>query len=344
MCYFRDRAPNQLQRLVSVAILSPGYPDTPGGVRDHTARLVRHWSGDREVRVLDGDSATPPDGLPSLDVDALLIQYVPFLYGRRGLSRLPERMAGAARRAGIRVTTFIHEPWVPPTRPPWWILSPLQRRQLRRLVDVSDAAVTPVPAWTGLFRTPVQVAYVGSTLDASAAERVTPAVAPVVFSPFAAGLRWDWIVAAVDRIGATPPAVVIGASLADARDHPATARFARPDWEWCGRLPAGEVMARLAGARLVLAPFVDGLTARRTSAMAAGNAGARVVSSAGPLCDRALLGGPFVVADDREGFAELAAKEWRGWNERQRAGHRTWYEQHLDGRRLDEHLLRIVTG
>ena len=133
-----------------VAILSPGYPDDPGGVTDHTARLVKNWPEmGADVCVLGDVSQTVESLTARLESEtaaALLIQYVPFLYGRRGLSRKPKELAVACEGVGIRVTTFVHEPWVPPTRLPWLILSPLQKRQLRHLMSVSDAVVTAVPA------------------------------------------------------------------------------------------------------------------------------------------------------------------------------------------------------
>ena len=151
-----------------VGILSPGYPDLPGGVTDHTARLVLHWSGFGESVQVFGDSAEPieslVDRMATERIQALLIQYVPFLYGKRGLSALPESLAVSCQALGIRVTTFVHEPWVPPTRLPWLVLSPLQRRQLRRLISFSDAVVTAVPKWAGEFGPATKTVYVGSTL------------------------------------------------------------------------------------------------------------------------------------------------------------------------------------
>jgi hypothetical protein len=122
----------------AVAIVSPGYPDSPGGVTDQTARLARHFEEHgTETTILasvEADVRSTTDGWVAKGVRAVLLQYVPFLYARRGVSRFPERVARFAKRRGIRVVTFVHEPWVPPTRLPWLVLSPLQRRQLRRRI------------------------------------------------------------------------------------------------------------------------------------------------------------------------------------------------------------------
>ena len=137
--------------MASIAILSPGFPGTRGGVTAHTKRLARAWSDSGHETTVIGDLSDGPEVVVERLHDAnakyLLVQYVPFLYGRRGLSRVPERIARQARNRGIRVTTFVHEPWVPPTRLPWLVLSPLQRWQLRRLLGLSDAVVTAVPHW-----------------------------------------------------------------------------------------------------------------------------------------------------------------------------------------------------
>ncbi|HXV85407.1 MAG TPA: hypothetical protein VD793_01855 [Gemmatimonadales bacterium] len=332
-----------------VAIVSPGFPHRAGGVTDHTGRLVRHWGRDRRVVTL-GPVTGHPDhlalGWQAAGVSALLLQYVPFLYGRRGLSTFPRRVCLAARARGIRVTTFVHEPWVPPTRLPWWILSPLQRRQLRNLLAVSDAAVTPVPAWVGLLWNRPQVLAVGSTLGDAPAEPAGPPLdAPVLFSPFASGLSWSWIASAVEAIGAHPPLIVLGATRETARQHHAARRWQDSQWEWTGFLPPADALGLLARARLVLAPFEDGLTGRRTSALAALSAGARLVSSRGHLFDPTLEGGPVQFADSRADFARLAANTWGEPDDAvRRAARLHWYRQHLDPRDLDDRLLTVVLG
>jgi len=332
-----------------LAIVSPGFPDQAGGVTDHTARLSRHWARERPV-MTHGTAGGDPDRLVDdwhrAGVTAALLQYVPFLYGRRGLSRFPRLLALAARRRGIRVTTFVHEPWVPPMRIPWWVLAPLQRRQLRRLLAASDAAATAVPAWVPLLWNRPEVIPVGSTLgEAPPTPQGPPLASPVLFSPFASGLRWPWIVAAVQAIGADPPLIVIGADSQGARQHHTAGRRHDPRWEWRGFLPPQAALALLARARLVLAPFEDGLTGRRTSALAALSAGARLVSSRGPLFDPAYQDGPAQLAATEAEFASLAARTWDEPDDAlRRTARLAWYREHLDPADLDARLLRLVLG
>jgi hypothetical protein len=333
----------------AIAIVSPGFPDDPGGVTDHTERLVAHWQeAGNTVHTL-GAPTAGPDAQVALwhasGVTGVLLQYVPFLYGRLGISRVPEQVARAAHARGLRVTTFVHEPWVPPTRAPWLILSPLQRRQLRRLVASSDCTVTAVPAWAEQLGPQTQVVRVGSTLGEPPAETTPgpPLPAPVVFSPFAAGLAWDWIAAAVAAIAAEPPLIVIGATAEELRRHHVVRRWHQPQWDCRGRLPGGEALGLLARARVVLAPFVDGLTGRRTSAMASLSAGATMVSSSGPLFDPLFEEGPIEIAGSREVFVQRAADAWqRPISGAERERRLAWYRGYLDPRELDSHLLSLV--
>ena len=294
--------------------------------------------------VTDTDPTPILSGWKKDGIGAILIQYVPFLYGRSGLSRFPARIARAAKVAGLRVTLFVHETWVPPTRLPWRILSPLQRGQLLRLRRLPDAVVTAVPAWRALLGGDVAVIYVGSNLGDPPAN--APSLhSPVVFSPFAAGLNWDWIAAAVRAIGASPGLVVVGADAETARRHPQTAGVFDPTWEWRGRLPTPQALRVLAGAYVGLAPFIDGATGRRTSLLALLSTGMRVVSSRGHLFDPFFEQGPVEAAGSREAYVAAACRAWEPAEPPDaRAERVAWYGRHLHPRQLDARLLAVVTG
>lgn len=331
-----------------VAILSPGYPDAPGGVTDHTARLARSWSDSGAKVGVFGKTSEPISSLAgelkTERVEGLLLQYVPFLYGRRGLSTFPRAVATSCRALGIGVTTFVHEPWVPPTRWQWLALSPLQRRQLRRLVAVSNSVVTAVPKWASELGPATETLYVGSTLGdpPSDIEFEPPLTAPVVFSPFAAGLRWDWIAAAAAAIGAG--LIVIGGDRETASRHPNLRGYAAAGWDYRGRVSAEQALRLLARARLVLAPFVDGLTGRRTSAMAALSCGSRLLTSNGHLSDPNFAGGPAIVAETKDRYSRTAAELWAVDDPpSEREDRITWFERHLSPAVLDSRLLAIVT-
>jgi len=245
----------------------------------------------------------------------------------------------------MRVGVFVHEPWVPRTRLPWLILSPLQRRQLLGLLEVCDVAFTPVPAWRTLLGGKPHLMYVGSTLgDPPATAPLEPPLsAPVVFSPFASGLRWNWIAAAARSIGATPGLTVIGGDWEAARLHPNVRPWADPTWDWRGHLDAPAVLALLSRAPIVLAPFVDGLTGRRTSALAAASVAVRLISSRGHLFDTAFENAPFALADTQAEFRALATSlfgERLSPADRERRAQ--WYRQHLAAADLDRNLLNLL--
>lgn len=327
-----------------VVLLAPRLPEG-GGLAHHTRRLATQWRADGHAvtveATLPADAGIAARGWREAGVEAVLIQYVPFLFARFGVSPAPLAVARAARRASLRTAVFVHEPWVPPTRLPWLVLSPLQRRQLRRLVGEVDLVVTPVPAWQALLPG-AELAYVGSTLGEPPPDlSATPALpAPVVFSPQAAGLNWDWIAAAANAIGSSPALSVLGDPSQDQGPRPAGLTCA-----WLGRAPADEVFRRVARARVVLAPFVDGLTGRRTSAMAALAVGSTVVSSRGPLYDPVFDGGPAHIAGSREEFAAAARTGWATEvPPEERARRQEWYRSRFGGPMLDRRLLAGITG
>ncbi len=333
-----------------LAIVSPGYPDQPGGVTDHTARVMANWQAAGCDVSIAGRLGIPPEslvtGMRGNGVTGILLQYVPFLYGRRGLSSWPERLATAATAQDVRVTLFVHEPWVPATRLPWLVLSPLQRRQLRRLLAVCDAVVTAVPAWRALIGDDASVVYVGTTLGpAPTASSDDLLSAPVVFSPFAAGLNWRWIRTAAEALGAPKTLTVIGADATEAATHPSLKRWCSPLWDFRGRVPADEALRLLSRARLVLSPFVDGLTGRRTSVFASLSVGARVISSSGPLFDPFFDNSPVAIAGDERAFVEDALRNWDAEETaRGRLARRSWYDRRLSPEKLDGALLAIVAG
>lgn len=334
--------------MTHVVLLAPRLPEG-GGVAHHTQRLVAAWRGAGCVVTVDSSSPLRPERQVGTWADAgataLLVQYVPFLYSRFGLSRGLVRLVRLARSTGLLVTLFVHEPWVPPTRLPWLVLSPLQKRQLLRLVRLANQTVTAVPAWAPILGVAVEIIYVGSNLG-DPPETTEHVDAPVLFSPFAAGLNWEWVTAAADAIGANPGLVVLGADATEARRHPATQGLFRPTWDWRGRLPGEDVLRVAGGAPLALAPFTDGPTGRRGSLLALLSTGVRVITSHGHLADPFFVDGPIDVAHTRDEFVTLALRAWES-RDTDAAAHverRAWYQRHLAPQDLDARLLAVVTG
>jgi glycosyltransferase involved in cell wall biosynthesis len=190
------------------------------------------------------------------------------------------------------------------------------RRQLLALVARADAVLSPVPAFLDLVRAaarpgvPCEVVPVGATIPVVPADRAAVRaslglggddVAIGVFSPGAAGMATDWIAhaAAAGAHEARAAWILLGAgSEREPQAFPAGVRVRRLAW-----LPAERVSAVLQALDLALAPYQDGLTLRRTGAMAALAHGVAVVSSRGPLFDPA-LDGAAACAATAEAFAD----------------------------------------
>jgi len=305
-----------------LALYSPDVPDVPGGVADHTlvlARALAARGADVAVLALRGDPArfAPipctvgvrprsrtgaglADALRDAGATAVLVQYVPFLFARHGVAPSLVAALRAVRRRGVRVGLFVHEPFVPPTRLPWLVTGLLQRAQLAALLRLADRAYAPAPALARLVRrwapsgALVDVAPVGATLPRSGLSRAEARrlkglgedeVAVGVFSPSASGFLSDWVVAAHSATARMPGVrwFLFGRGT-DALEE----RIGGPDVTALGEAPAREITDTMAAMDVALAPYVDGLTLRRTAAMLALAHGVATVSSRGHLFDASL--------------------------------------------------------
>jgi glycosyltransferase involved in cell wall biosynthesis len=111
---------------------------------------------------------------------------------------------------------------------------------------------------------------------------------------------------AARRTGRDVTLLMLGADVPTLEgDHPGV-RIVVP-----GELPAAELSRRLQSADLFLAPLADGVSARRTSVMAAMQHGLPIVGTAGPLTDGFLrhAGGlKLVPVEEPQRFATAAAE------------------------------------
>ncbi|MDP3775182.1 MAG: hypothetical protein Q8Q85_13045 [Gemmatimonadales bacterium] len=298
-----------------IGLYCPDVPPVPGGVSDHTLVLARALEALGEPPVVlarRGDPArfapvTCVTGLAPTDivdtalahgVSTVVIQYVPFLFARRGVS--PALVLGIRRmaRAGVGLAVIIHEPFVPFTRLPWLITGFPQRWQFGYLMRRASHVYTPLPQFADIARrytgsgTTVVVAPVGATLPVSPVSReearqslglANGTVAIGIFSPAASGFAHDWIAAAVARLAPRTDVVWVRFGFGSDRALPGypTGGNVRVLGE-VDPATAGRVMRAL---DLAAAPYVDGLTMRRSGAMLALAHGVPTVSSTGHLFD-----------------------------------------------------------
>lgn len=345
-----------------IGLYCPTLPPAHGGLPDHTRFLalalaargadavVLGRTGDPELFrpvpvVLGVHASGGPHGLLESarrsGVEALLVQYVPFLFARFGIA---PKLAIALRRirdAGIRLAVFVHEPYVPFTRLPWLVTGWPMRWQFRAVVGAADLLYSPVPAFLELARKAARPGAVLRRAPTGSNIRVTcgprPAarqalglnegdVAVGVFSPGAAGLLRQWLIEAAAALPARPPVrwIFFGGGGAHPGGFPESASIELLGWLDAER--ASEVFRAL---DVVAAPFEDGLTLRRGSAMAALAHGVALVSSRGPLFDPELEAAALcaaTAADFAAGVRALVVDPAQR-EALARRGH-AWYEAH----------------
>jgi hypothetical protein len=287
----------------------------PGGVSDHTLILAQslHAFGHPPVVLARrGDPArfapiTCVTGLGPTDVaqaarahgvHTVVIQYVPFLFARRGVS--PALVLGVRRMvtAGLRIAVIIHEPFVPFTRLPWLVTGFPQRWQFGYLMRSASHVYTPLPRFADVARrytgsgTTVVVAPIGATLPVSRISReeargslnlAIGTVAIGIFSPAASGFAHAWIAAAAARLASRTDVTWVRYGFGSDRDLPGYPTG--PNVITVGETDPDTVGRVTRALDLSAAPYVDGLTMRRSSAMLALAHGIPTVSSTGHLFD-----------------------------------------------------------
>jgi glycosyltransferase involved in cell wall biosynthesis len=301
-----------------IALYCPDLPPVPGGVADHTLILARAlealnhapavlgWRGDPAlfsplpcrvgVRPLDLAAVAREMGLR-----AVVVQFVPFLFARRGVS-LPLCL-GLRRvaRAGVAVAIVVHEPYVPFTRLPWLVTGWPMRWQFAYLMRLASRVYAPVPQYRDFALrhvrpgTSVELAPIGATLPVVPISREAArrdlglddaTVAIGVFSPGAPVFSHDWITAAARRLANRPGVVWLIYGYGSERElsgYPSGSNVRR-----LGAADAATISRITRALDISAAPYFDGLTMRRSGAMLALAHGIPTVSSTGHQFDATL--------------------------------------------------------
>jgi glycosyltransferase involved in cell wall biosynthesis len=241
--------------------------------------------------------------------DVVLLQYNPFLYGRYGfapwlvwkLARLHMRW----RRP--RIALMVHEPYVPMRGWRWTLMGLWQRTQLAMLRRSSDVVFASIEAWTERLHRqspsrPTAHLPVGSNLPDRRCEReearrlLGAADGELVIATFSSGHPShdlglvEAALRALTERGRECVFLALGDGARLPLGLPRGVRVERP-----GELPGEELAARLAAADIFMAPLIDGISTRRTTAMAALQHGLPIVATDGPLTDRVFRGFPDAV-------------------------------------------------
>lgn len=259
--------------------------------------------------------------------DVVLIQYVPFLYARHAGLAVP-LLAALLRLRRVVVVTIVHEPYVPlELNVKRFILSVAQRVMLVILMLSSRrVAVTTMMAgrqlqrllpWFGerIHRVPVGSNIVMHRINQSerCALRDALGVAPddtiLIFfgslhetKPLGLILR---TLVHLRESGVAATLLVVGQDQAAFSAAAAKAGLAVPDGVICTSYAAAEDVSHyLQCGDLMLAPFLDGVSTRRTTVIAALQHGLPVISTEGRWTERQIFAGAVSMTPchDDEGY------------------------------------------
>lgn len=341
------------------------------GIRDYTDRLA----GELTRRSLDASELLLPVGGPrgslrtlfarrlaALDPGtAVVLQYSPFCYGRRGFAPwLPfDLLRLRGRRGRPRVAVMIHEPYVPIEDWRSSLMGAWQRFQLGSLRLAVDAVFASIEPWARKFAAhlphrPGRHLPVGSNFPDGRAARAASRrrlgadegtlVIACLGRDHPAWLG-EHVVAATNRIAGEAPVLLnLGAEAATPAGLDPAVRVVRP-----GLLTPEDFAAHLAAADLFLAPTVDGVSTRRGSTMAALQHGVPVLATEGPLTDSVLRRTPalsLTPVGDREAYARAAAALAADPERRRTAGRagRDLYEREFDWPVIGGRLIAGLTA
>lgn len=342
-----------------IAIICRESPGSVDAIRDHSEQLALALRDvgqgvDLHLRTPTGSWSCETvrsrlsDGLAPYDL--VVLQYNPFLFGRRGFAPwLPlELWRVHARRRRPRIAVVVHEPFVPMSGWRWTLMGLWQRAQLAAVRAASDVVLVSIEAWTErldlwLPSRPTHHLPVGSNVpDRSTArdeERQLLQARPndlVIATVDTGGLARapELVDAAVARLAEHRASIwwlALGAGASPPSALPANVRLHIP-----GRVSSDRFAALLSAADLFLAPYVDGVSTRRGAMMAALQHGVPVVGTDGPLTDSVLRNASsalrLVPVGRLDMYAEAAAQLAEEAGERRRVGEagRALYRSQFD--------------
>lgn len=294
------------------------YQDTGGvdAIDEYSRRLVAalceigtpaRYAGD--VRSLSKNAGRAP---------WILLQYNPLSYGRWGFAPMLVRDAIALRRrTGARFVLSVHEPWVDTYDWRSALMGGYQRLQLRPLLAMSDAIVTMTDTLAAtLGREAIPVAL-GTT--------VTPTDEAAPAARERLGLRDRFVVALFGRANPSRALDYAEGAIVDLLRTavgecltvlnvgdlaPELALPPRIDVRTLGHLDPIELSHALRASHLLLLPFTDGVSTRRTTLMAGLAHGVPVVGLRGDNTDAVLArSGALVLTPvgDRGAFAHAVS-------------------------------------
>ena len=293
------------------------------------------------------------------EYDAVVLQYNAFMYGKWGFAPwLPWKLLTLKRaNPRMRIGLMVHEPYVPMADWKWMLMGAWQRAQLEAARFSADIVFASIEVWAWMlqdkrpFRPAVHLPVASNLPDRRSAraamrEHLKVADDDIVLASLStgpAGRLFDYVVHSVNVLTTESRKTVVlnlGAGATDASDLADSVSVHQP-----GRLPDDELASWLSAADIFLAPFVDGVSTRRTSVMAALQHQVPVVGTMGRLTDTALRQATdalrLVPVGRPDLFAEAVVALARSPADAQRLGHagRALYESRFDWPVISRRLL-----
>ena len=361
-----------------------------GGVADHTWHLAKHLADvGHDLTVVSSRDTYTKQPFKSLaavndwdDLGQLLIvlaedvppnavliwQYVPHMYGRGGVNKVLPKMWSAMRKDGRDQVIIAHEvmaPWG--RRPNHWYYAWHHRRQWKSAVREANLLAISTERWfedwspknrllkekgfvlpspTSIEPVPVPENHGQEWRRAKGLEPNTKILA--WFGSVSTTKQLEWVLDAWDaanRVGVHTTFCVIGGTPS----LPIPGQL-RNRYRALGHMSAEEVSLALSAADLVALPFIDGMSERRTTMMAALAHGLPVVGTIGACTGSTLRAATFMElspAQDERHFVQNVVDLLRDDDRRLRlaeAGAKTYAEQYswpITIGRLREQLDRV---
>ena len=301
-------------------ILAPEYPPRCGGVGDYTALLAGglRAAGDR---VTVWHPAVLPDRFGSAsraaiasalaaDPGILLVQYVPSAFGLRGLNLPFCRWLARLAHNGIDLRVMVHEPFFYfGLHRPWRnVLALVQRRMTAMLLRSATRVYYSTESWRRLLEpyggpSSAEVLPIPATIPVDVADGMLAPLARFAGEPLIGhfGTYGEHVAEQLTRV--VPPllARLPGARILLAgRGAVAFAQqfesATRSRVDVLSDFEGPSIAAALRVCDILVQPFPDGVTTRRTSIMAALSSGRPVVTTRGELTEPVWDGEAVVMA------------------------------------------------
>jgi len=347
-----------MAELMSFASVSLLYRDRAGridGIGDYCDRL------ESELRAEGVDAKTIAWRGRGIEVSegAVIVQYNPFSFGRRGFApRLPiDMMLLRRRRPHVLRAVMVHEAFVPIDSFKTLIMGLWQRLQLRALLLTVNVVMVTTSSWIRLLPSGRKATAipVGSNLpdrrDCREQSRRALGVddATLVLASFGSdhpSFLLDFVVAAANGVAEQHGAVkllCLGAGTRPMEGLEPRVELYRP-----GRQTHDGLAMDLSAADIFLSPLSDGLSTRRTTLMAALQHGLPVVGTEGSRTEPELRGESGAIewtsAKDADEFAAVVARLARDASELRSRGMeaRALYERSFTWERIAHRILAAL--